>query len=108
MCLIHPSSNHTWGECYLNAKNKHQPQPKNGNGKKGQAKTKTHQVNGQVALIEAKDMSITSTINSPEGEGSKSTLNESTPRRQPAVNDDGTVSMEVNGMLAQRSWWPVW
>jgi hypothetical protein len=49
----------------LNANNKHQQQPKNGNGKKGQAKAKTHQVDGQVASIEAEDVSITSAITSP-------------------------------------------
>jgi hypothetical protein len=69
--------------------------------KEGAGQDQDIQVDGQVASIEAKDMSITLTITSPEGEGLKSTSNESTPCCQPAVNDDGTVSMEVNGMLAQ-------
>jgi hypothetical protein len=99
-CLIHPGSSHTWGKCYLNTNNKHQLQPKNGNGKKAKAKTTTRQVEVQIASMETEDVSIMSLLTSPE-EGSTSTSNESTSCHQPAVNDDGTVATEVNGMLAQ-------
>jgi hypothetical protein len=44
-------------------------------------------------------MSIRSTITSPEG--LNSTSNESAPCCQTAMNDDGTVSSEMNRMLAQ-------